>query len=647
MCGIAGFVNLDLDSDSSGELLRRMTDIIRHRGPDDDGHWQGDGAGLGMRRLSIIDVAGGQQPIANEDSSVIAVFNGEIYNYQDLRRELEAKGHHFSTNSDTETLVHAYEDDGINFVRRLRGMFAIALWDRKRQRLVLTRDRYGKKPIHYAIDGQRLVFGSEIKSLLLAPGMQRRLDPSAIAQYFAFGYISAPLTAYADISKLPAGHTLVFEDGRADLQRYWQLDFTPRCMDDEETAAQTVRELLKEAVRVRLISEVPLGAFLSGGVDSSAVVALMSEVADERVKTFSIGFEEQDYSEVEYARAIANRYATDHHEFIVRMDLLDVLPKLIWDFDEPFADASMIPTYYVSKLARQHVTVALSGDGGDEIFGGYNSYVWAMHELALNERLGPARHLGPIVAAMLPETAKGKTRLRNMTMTPEIRFVESASIYPTPLRERLLNPEFLASAADATRGHRDNLTEFPELDFFTRMQHVDVERYMPYDILVKVDKASMLTSLETRAPLLDHVLGEYVASLRPEVRNPGGQQKALLKRAVRDLLPEDNIQRKKMGFGLPIEHWLRGELNPLVWDLLRSQRARTRGIVDTEQVERLMIDHQRLTKDHSRKIWSWLCFELWCRVYLDPAEAPIAASRSFSDLLDASSPADDATVAAH
>jgi asparagine synthase (glutamine-hydrolysing) len=622
MCGIAGFVHSGVGDEEAAALLRRMTDIIRHRGPDDDGHWVGDEVGLGMRRLSIIDVAGGQQPITNEDGSVLVVFNGEIYNYATLRRELEAAGHRFATNSDTETIVHAYEDDGPDFVRRLHGMFAIALWDRRRRRLVLTRDRFGKKPIHYAFDGRRLVFGSEIKSLLLAPELPRTLDPVAIGQYFTYGYIPAPRTAFAGIQKLPAATTLVYEDGAVALRRYWTLDFTPRCDDDEETAARRVRELLREAVRKRLISEVPLGAFLSGGIDSSAVVALMSQVSDERVKTFSIGFEEQDYSEVEYARTIARRYDTDHHEFVVRMDLLDVLPRLIWDFDEPFADESMIPTYYVSKLAREYVTVALSGDGGDEIFGGYNSYARAIQAEALASRFGPLRRLAPHVAALLPDGVRGKNRLRTLGDPPEQAFVETQTVYGAPMLARLLRPEFLAQGGDPRRITLDHFAEVPDLDFYPRMQHVDVECYLPYDILVKVDKASMLTSLEARAPLLDHELAEYVESLPVAVRNRGNEKKYLLKRAMRGLLPDEILDRRKMGFGVPLEHWLRADLKDLIHDVLDSQQARNRGVVDTGEVRRLLDDHQGRLQNHSRRIWAWLCFELWARMYLDGIDRP-------------------------
>jgi asparagine synthase (glutamine-hydrolysing) len=605
-----------------------MTDIIRHRGPDDDGHWFGDSAGLGMRRLSIIDLQGGKQPITNEDGSVIAVFNGEIYNYQRLRQELEATGHQFATDSDTETIVHAYEDDGPDFVRRLRGMFAIALWDRQRRRLVLTRDRFGKKPIYYTVDNGRLIFGSEIKSLLLAPGVRRELDPFAVSQYFTFGYIPSPRTAFAGIYKLPAAHILCFECERASLQRYWQLDFTPRCNDDEETATRRVRELLTEAVRIRLMSEVPLGAFLSGGVDSSAVVALMSEIATEPVKTFSIGFQEEDYSEVEYARRVASRYHTDHHEFFVRPDLLSVLPHLAWQFDEPFADASMVPTYYVSKLAREHVTVALSGDGGDELFGGYERYMPETLETRLSESARPLREVGRAVGALLPDGTRGKNRLLNLGLPPEERYTEAASVVPTALRQRLLQPEFIFQGdSDPRRAQLHQFAQRPGLDLFTRMQRVDVETYLPDDILVKVDKASMLTSLETRAPLLDHVLAEYVASLPHVVRNRGHQLKYLFKRAVRDLLPKATLRRRKMGFGLPVEHWLRGDLRELAYDLLSSQQARQRGVIDTRLVDQLLVDHQRRLRNYARPIWTWLCFELWCGIYLDHADLELPATQ--------------------
>lgn len=627
MCGIAGFSATGLAPDDAQALLRRMTAIIRHRGPDDEGHWYGDEVGLGMRRLSIIDVAGGRQPLCNEDGSVVVVFNGEIYNFQQLQVELEARGHTFATHCDTETLVHAYEDDGLEFVHRLRGMFAIALWDRARRRLVLARDRFGKKPLYYAFDGRTLVFGSELKALLLAPSVGRELDPDAIGQYFTFGYVPSPRSALKGISKLPAGHMLVLEDGCLHVRRYWQLDFTPHCTDDEDTAAERVRELLLEAVKLRLISEVPLGAFLSGGMDSSVVVAAMSRAGTERVKTFSIGFDERSHDELEYARLIARHYDTDHHELVVRPDVLEVLPRLVWDFDEPFADASMVPTYYVSKLAREHVTVALSGDGGDEIFGGYRRYSRAIEDQRLARRLGPLRPLAGMAGAALPEGVKGKNRLSSLASDPEVHYVELASIFPTPLRRRILRPDFVPpDATDPTRVQLDQFAGAAALDLFTRLQHTDVEVYLTDDIMTKVDKASMFSSLETRAPLLDHVLAEYVASLPHAVRNPGEHKKHLLRKATTGWLPDATLARGKMGFSPPVDAWLRGPLRDLAWETLMSRTALERGVLQPAQVRRLLEAHQSQRRNNGHRIWAMLCFELWCRTYLDAAGTEAASS---------------------
>ena len=373
MCGIAGFIDAQCSYDNAVQLIDRMCKVIRHRGPDDQGVWVGDGMAVGMRRLSIIDLVGGHQPIFNEDQSVLVVFNGEIYNYRELRHLLEERGHHFQTTSDTEAIVHAYEEYGDDCVKQLRGMFTFAIWDRKRQRLLAARDRFGKKPLNYYWDGQRLIFGSEIKSLLEA-AIPREINHLALDEYLTYLCVPAPNTLFNGVFKLPAAHILVYEDGQISTRRYWELPFIPTCQDDEATAIERTRALLQEAVEVRLMSEVPLGAFLSGGVDSSVVVGLMSQVMSRPVKTFSIGFEEEEYSELPYARQVAAHFGTDHCEFLVRPDLISVLPQLVWAYDEPFADASMLPTYYVSKLAREHVTVVLTGDGGDEIFGGYTRY---------------------------------------------------------------------------------------------------------------------------------------------------------------------------------------------------------------------------------------------------------------------------------
>src|SRR5947209_4968572 len=365
MCGIAGFIDEMQSRESAEQLIERMCVVIRHRGPDDQGTWVGDGAALGMRRLSIIDVAGGQQPIFNEDQSILIVFNGEVYNYRQLQKELGERGHHFRTQSDTEAIVHAYEEYGDDCVKHLRGMFTFALWDRKRRRLLAARDRFGKKPLNYYWDGQRLIFGSEIKSLL-EENIPRAINYSALDEYLLYRYVPTPNTLFKNVMKLPAAHTLVYEHGQLRIQRYWDLPFTSTCDDDEATAIERTRALLKDAVEVRLMSEVPLGAFLSGGIDSSIVVGLMSQVMSQPVKTFSIGFEEDEFSELPYARKVAEHFKTDHHEFFVKSDLVSVLPQLVWAYDEPFGDSSMLPTYYVSKLAREHVTVVLTGDGGDE-----------------------------------------------------------------------------------------------------------------------------------------------------------------------------------------------------------------------------------------------------------------------------------------
>src|SRR5437868_1083930 len=407
MCGIAGFIDRERSRDSAEQLIESMCKVIRHRGPDDQGVWVGDGVALGMSRLSIIDLSGGHQPIFNEDQNILIVFNGEIYNYLELQKELQERGHHFTTNSDTEAIVHAYEEYGDDCVKHLRGMFTFAIWDKKRQRLLAARDRFGKKPLNYYWDGQKLVFGSEIKSILEA-GIPREVNPIALDEYLVYRYVPTPNTLFKNVMKLPAAHILIYEDGQISTKRYWELPFTPTCQDDEATAIERIIALLKDAVKVRLMSEVPLGAFLSGGVDSSIVVGLMSQMMSQPVKTFSIGFEEDDYSELPYARQVARHFGTEHHEFFVRPELISVLPQLVWAYDEPFADSSMLPTYYVSKLAREHVTVALSGDGGDEIFGGYTHY----------KREYSIRRIPPFIRSLLfyaslfiPTGMRGKNRL--------------------------------------------------------------------------------------------------------------------------------------------------------------------------------------------------------------------------------------------
>src|SRR3989441_10928667 len=438
MCGIAGFIDMQRSRESAAQLIDHMCKIIRHRGPDDQGVWTGDGIALGMRRLAIIDVAGGQQPIFNEDQNIVIVLNGEIYNYRELQKELQERGHHFSTNSDTETIVHAYEEYGDDSVKRLRGMFSFAIWDRKRQRLLAARDRFGKKPLNYYWDGQRLIFGSEIKSILEA-GIAREINSTALDEYLVYRYVPTPNTLFKDVLKLPAAHILVYEDGQVSTKRYWELPFTPTCQDDEATAIERTLALLKEAVEVRLMSEVPLGAFLSGGIDSSLVVGLMSSMMSQPVKTFSIGFEEDEFSELPYARQVAKHFGTDHHEFFVRPELISMLPQLVWAYDEPFADASMLPTYYVSKLAREHVTVVLTGDGGDEIFGGYMRYA---RELSIDRLPAFVRLLLGCGGMLLPNGMRGKRRLGNMLHDYPTRYVQFAMLFPDGSRPSMYSREY-------------------------------------------------------------------------------------------------------------------------------------------------------------------------------------------------------------
>src|SRR6266700_3186878 len=543
MCGIAGFIDRERSRDSADQLIEGMCKAIRHRGPDDQGVWVGDGVALGMRRLSIIDLAGGHQPIFNEDQNILIVFNGEIYNYHELQKELQERGHHFTTNCDTEAIVHAYEEYGDDCVKHLRGMFTFAIWDRKRQRLLAARDRFGKKPLNYYWDGQRLIFGSEIKSILEA-GIPREINPIALDEYLVYRYVPTPNTLFKDVWKLPAAHILIYENGQISTKRYWELSFAPTCQDDEATAIERTRALLTEAMQVRLMSEVPLGAFLSGGIDSSILVGLMSSMMSQPVKTFSIGFEEDEYNELPYARQVAQYFGTDHHEFFVRPDLISVLPQLVWAYDEPFADASMLPTYYVSKLAREHVTVVLTGDGGDEIFGGYTRYE---RELSINRIPAVVRQLCGYGSMLMPNGMRGKKRLRNMSRDLATRYVHCSTLFPEGSRPSMYHREYFAHISDHNPYERQ-ISEFhavSQLDIMAQVQYVDVCAYLADDILVKVDKASMFNSLETRAPMLDQYLVEYVSSLPSTIRTRNHVLKYLLKKVAADMLPTQILTRPK------------------------------------------------------------------------------------------------------
>lgn len=622
MCGIAGFIDASYNDDEASTVVDSMCRVIRHRGPDDQGIWVGNGVALGMRRLAIIDRSLGHQPMFNEDESVLAVFNGEIYNYRELQKELRQRGHRLRTNSDTEVIVHAYEEYGDDCVNHLQGMFSFALWDKKRRRLLAARDRFGKKPFNYYWDGQRFIFGSEIKSLLKAD-IPREIDPIALDEYLTYRYVPTPRTIFQGVRKLPAAHTLTYENGFVDIKRYWELPFTPTNQDDEATAIERVGGLLRDAVQMRLMSEVPLGAFLSGGIDSSVVVGLMSQQMSQPVKTFSIGFAEEDYSELPHARQVAEHFGTEHHEFVVRPDLISVLPELVWAYDEPFADASMLPTYYVSKLAREHVTVVLTGDGGDEIFGGYEPY---RREYWIKRMPLFARFILRYGSSVMPNGMRGKNRFRLLLSDPALRCVQTTTTFHNYSRSLMYSDDYYSHVRHHDPLERQ-LSEYraaSDLDITTQMQRVDARVYLADDILVKVDKASMVNSLETRAPLLDQHLAEYVSSLPSTLRMRNGVLKYLLKKVAADLIPTDILERPKMGFGVPLEHWFRGDLNGYAFDLLTSSQAKQRGIFHSLFIQELLKEH-RTTKavNYNEAIWALLCLEHWFRIYMDDPPSSI------------------------
>jgi len=618
MCGIAGIVRAPGEAPSR-ESLEAMGGALAHRGPDEATLAFYGRAGFSFRRLSIIDVAGGAQPIDNEDGRCHVVLNGEIYNHLELRAELEAHGHRFRTHCDVETVVHGYEEWGDAVARRLRGMFAFALWDESRQRLLLARDRLGKKPLVYHEANGEIAFASELRALLRAPGVPREADVAAIHEYLTYQYVPHPRTAFAGVAKLPPAHLLVFEDGRSRIERYWSLSFRPPLAIDETEAASEVRRLLRDAVKVRLMSEVPLGAFLSGGLDSSAVVALMAEF--HRVKTFSIGFEEDVFDERPFAALVARRYGTEHHEFVVRPDATEVLPRLVEHYGEPFADSSALPTWYLARLTRQHVTVALDGDGGDELFAGYDRYR-ALAAYRLMARLPAGRGLAHAIAnraAGIGLPARARRLLAAASSTPEESYARTVSVFAPEETRALYTPEMIArtKGVDPYDGLRRAFAASDAADLLGRTLHVDTLTYLPDDLLVKVDIATMAHGLEARSPLLDHPLVEFAARLPSRLKLRGSCGKRVLRRAAADLLPAPILRRRKAGFGVPIGRWFRGELRGYLEDVLLSMAARSRGFFDPAAVRALVRSHVAGLRDRSAQLWALLMLELWCRRFLD------------------------------
>jgi asparagine synthase (glutamine-hydrolysing) len=636
MCGIAGIVYADRERPIDGALLRRMTLAMAHRGPDDDGFHTGAGVGLGHRRLSIIDVAGGGQPIYNEDMSKVVILNGEIYNFPELRRELEAHGHRFRTRSDTEAIVHAYEEYGIECVRRLRGMFAFALWDEGERRLLLARDRTGKKPLYYAVDGDRLCFASELKALLQDPGLKRAVNLDALDDYFSFGAIPSPATIFEGIAQLPPAHYLVWEQGRARVTEYWDVPLGDDTVQRSEAdTLEAFSDVFTEAVRVRLISDVPLGAFLSGGVDSSIVVNAMARHSQRPVQTTSVGFSERAFNELGHARAVATSLRTDHHEVVVRPDAAEILPRLVWHLDEPFADSSALPTYYVSKAARERVTVALSGDGGDELFAGYERRYGINRLEGRFRRWLPAwvrtrvvRPLGAIYpkADWIPRPLRARYVLQNLGTTFERAYFADLSLFRPREKAALLSPELTTQIAehDSFAAFARHFERARGLDSLSRLLYVDLKTWLANDILVKVDRMSMASSLEVRSPFLDHKVIEFAATVPANLKYRGRISKYLLKRHLEGQVPRSVIHRPKQGFEIPLARWLRGDLREMAGELLFSPRAVARGYARPEQVRELWRTHQQRTRDHSAQLWALMVLELWHRTFIDqPATGPV------------------------
>jgi len=626
MCGIAGFVeSSDVRSPFSREtayaLAHDMCRAIRHRGPDDEGVLVEPGMAIGMRRLSIIDVSTGHQPIHNEDGTISIVFNGEIYNFQELRRELESYGHRFYTGTDTEVIVHAYEQWGTDAVAKLRGMFGLALWDRRTRTMVVARDRVGIKPLHYADVGGRLYFGSEIKSLLCAPDLPRDLNPDALDHYLSFLYAPRDASFFTHIRKLPPGHLLTWRDGRLTIAPYWRPGVAETFAGSEADAVDRLKGVLMDAVRVHLISDVPLGAFLSGGIDSSLVVALMTQVSGARVKTFSIGFDQPQYDELRFARQVADHYATDHHEEVVTPDGIAILYTLVSHFDEPFGDSSAIPTWYVSQLAAKHVTVTLSGDGGDELFGGYDRYLQDPRVAAIDRYAPPAiRRVAGLVSSRLPHGAKGKRFLRHVAATERGRYIDAvgffnaddkAGLYSDGLRGRLSN-------GDPEDRVMTVFDRYAPLPWASQMMRFDIETYLPEDILTKVDRTSMAHSIESRVPLLDNDVIDFALTLPAAMKIRNGRRKHVLKEVAAQFLPASLINRRKQGFGVPLDVWFRGSLRELFADTLLSPRALQRGYFDPAFIRRVVHEHVSGTRDHALRLWQLVVLERWHQQYVDP-----------------------------
>ena len=628
MCGIAGQVWHDSTRSVDSVLLRRMSGVLRHRGPDDEGLWIGEGVGLAHRRLSIIDLSPrGHQPLANEDGSVQVVFNGEIYGFESIRDQLIARGHTFHSESDTEILVHLWEDEGPAMVARLTGMFAFAIWDTRSRTLFAARDRLGKKPFFYRFDERGLAFASEPRALFVDRQVRAEADPHALGDYLTFGYVPGAASAFKGLHKLPPAHTLLLHDSKLTVERYWSIHYRPKLVRPAAELLEELDNLIDDAVRIRMRSDVPLGALLSGGIDSSLVVAHMVRAGMGRIRTFSIGFEEQAYDESPHAAAVARHLGTEHHELIVRPDAAAMLPRIVWHHGEPFADSSALPTFLLAEMTRNSVTVALGGDGGDESFAGYDRYLMArvaglVDILPRGLRAAVAR----VAAGLVPQGAAPKSLpyrarrfLEVLARSPVRRYAAWIAFFDAEAKQDLCTPEFLESL-----GGRDSLDQLDALvaasdgsNLVERLQHADAAMYLPDDLLVKVDNASMAHSLEVRSPLLDHRIVEFAAALPSGMKLHWLTKKLALRKLLRGVLPDAIIDRPKMGFGVPIDHWLRHELRDFAYDTLLSAQALGRGYYRGERVRQMLDRHVSNEKADHYRIWNLLMLELWHREFID------------------------------
>ena len=638
MCGITGAVWSEPQKAISPQTLQRMIDVLRHRGPDGEGTYLCDpsarpdgpplpGVALGHRRLAIIDVAGGRQPLGNEDGSVWVVFNGEIYNFRQLRQRLESAGHRFRTRSDTETLVHLYEDEGPGLLAHLVGMFAFAIWDAPRQQLLLARDRLGQKPLVYCHEPGRLLFASELKSLLQVPGVPREIGPQALDEYLTYQYVPHPRTIFRGIAKLPPAHYAIYCDGRLDVRPYWQPDFNVEEDLPAEEYARRLRSALEASVESQLQSEVPLGAFLSGGIDSTIVVGLMRQLAAAPVRTFSIGFPVRQYDETGYARAAAEHFGTVHEEFRVEPSAVEILPKLVWHYDEPFADSSAVPTWYVSQLTRQHVTVALTGDGGDELFAGYPRYQavwlaqWCDRLPGWARRLLAGRYWQRLPASPRQKCVRRRWKrfVEPLHEPPVQRYLEWIAIFNEARRSQLYTDDFRAALteSDPLQFLAQGFARSSRRDPVTSTSLTDLVTYLPCDLMTKVDIASMAHGLECRQPFLDHRVVELAAGMPLRLKFRGGRGKRILLRTFADLLPAPIRRRGKMGFGVPLDHWFRNEVKGFAREVLLERRTLGRGYFRPEVVRQMLEDHQGGRFDHSNRLWALLFLELWQRQWVD------------------------------